>query len=70
MLIGKLIDELIMYYSFAIRRNCVSGKIKKEIWTTLYHKISTDKNSQHQYCPVGDNSCMWQKTKALNELAA
>ena len=66
MLTGKLIDELTMYYGFAIRRNCVSvGKIKKEIWTTLYHKIFIDKNPQHQECPVGDNS--WQKAKTLNE---
>ncbi|KYN10011.1 hypothetical protein ALC57_17864 [Trachymyrmex cornetzi] len=62
MLTGKLIDELTMYYSLAIRRNCVSiGKMKK--------KIFTDKNPRHQYCPVGDNLwCTRQKAKANDGL--
>lgn len=47
-LTGKLIDELTIYYGLAIRRNTGSIKnMKKEIWATLYHKISTDENPQH-----------------------
>lgn len=44
--------------------------MKKEIWATLYHKISTDEKPQHQYCPIGENSwCTWQKAKASNKLS-
>lgn len=69
-LTGKLIDELTIYYGLAIRRNTDSiENMKKEIWATLYHKISTDKNPQHDNCPVGENSwCTWQKAKACNQL--
>lgn len=70
-LTGKLIDELTVFYGLAIRRNHDSTEnMKKEIWATLYHKISTDEKSQHQYCPVGENSwCTWQKAKASNKLS-
>lgn len=70
-LTGKLIDELSIYYGLAIRRNyeCVPS-MKKEIWTTFYHQISTDANPQHDSCPVGEASwCTWQKAKAFNKLA-
>ncbi|EFN81035.1 hypothetical protein EAI_05560, partial [Harpegnathos saltator] len=29
---------------------------KKTIWATFYHKISTDENPQHNYCPIGADS--------------
>ncbi|EFN61741.1 hypothetical protein EAG_00134, partial [Camponotus floridanus] len=42
-LTGKLIDDLSLYFGLAIRRNHNSiVDMKKEIWATLYHKISTD----------------------------
>jgi len=70
-LTGKLIDKLTIYYDLAIRKNSDSvEKIKKKIWATLYHKISTNENPQHQNCPVGvDSWCTWQKTKASKKLA-
>lgn len=69
-LTGKLIDELSVYYGLAIRRNCDSvEKMKNEIWSTLYHKISTDSTSQHDRCPAGEESwCSWQKAKATDSL--
>ncbi|EFN87002.1 hypothetical protein EAI_08619, partial [Harpegnathos saltator] len=35
--------------------------LKDAIWTTFYHKISTDVKPQHMYCLPGANSwCTWQ----------
>ncbi|XP_012232335.2 uncharacterized protein [Linepithema humile] len=69
-LTGKLIDELTIYYGLAIRRNPNSIEdMRREIWATLFHKISTDSEPQHDRCPVGENSwCSWQQAKAHNEL--
>lgn len=69
-LTGKLIDELTMYYGLAIRRNSSSLEdMKREIWATLNHKISTNDKPQHSKCPVGPDSwCSWQKAKATGEL--
>lgn len=69
-LTGKLIDELSIYYGLAIRRNHDSvEKIRKEIYATLQHKMSTDKKPTHDKCPPGENSwCSWQKAKATGEL--
>jgi len=69
-LTGKLIDDLSLYFGLAIRRNHNSiVNMKKEIWATLYHKISTDDNPQHDRCPDGENSwCSWKKAKSRNEL--
>ena len=39
--------------------------MRKEIYATLCHKLSTDEKPQHDRCPVGGNSwCSWQKAKA------
>ena len=69
-LTGKLIDELIMYYGLAIRRNRGSVEdMRKEIYAALYHKIATDEKPQHDRCPVGENPwCSWQKAKASHTL--
>jgi len=66
-LTGKLIDELSIYYGLAIRRHCNSIEdMKKAIWATLYHKISTDEKPQHHFCPEGPKSwCAWQLQKAI-----
>jgi len=60
-LTGKLIDDLSIYYGLAIRRNHDSiEKMKNDIWATLYHKLSTDENPQHDKCPSGLESwCSW-----------
>lgn len=70
-LTNNLINDLTLYYGMAIRRNCNESVavMKKAVWATLYHKISTDEKPQHQDCPVGKDSwCKWQKAKANNEL--
>ena len=51
-LTGKLIDE-----NMARSRNTDSVEnIRKEIFATLYHKISTDQKPQHDRCPKGQDS--------------
>lgn len=69
-LTGKLIDDLSIYYGLAIRRNHDSiEKMKNDIWATLYHKLSTDENPQHDKCPFGLESwCSWQRAKASGTL--
>lgn len=71
----KLINDLTICYGLAIRNNCNSKEeMRKAIWATFYHKISTDKEPQHHNCPVGTDSwCSWQKAKGewdLEELCA
>ncbi|XP_032687666.1 uncharacterized protein LOC116851889 [Odontomachus brunneus] len=40
----------------------------KAIWSTLYHKSSSDDNPKHDYCPEGPNSwCTWQRAKAVRQ---
>ncbi|CAB3232299.1 unnamed protein product [Arctia plantaginis] len=69
-LIGKLIDKLTVYYGLAIRRHCDSvDSMYKAIWASYFHNCSTDKNPQHDNCPIGENSwCSWQKARALGTL--
>ena len=69
-LIGKLIDELSVYYGLAIRGNTDSVEnMRKKIYATLYHKISTDGKPQHERCSVGrDSWCSLQKAKASHTL--
>ncbi|KAL7290650.1 hypothetical protein TKK_0015411 [Trichogramma kaykai] len=69
-LTGKLIDELSIYYGLAIRRNSDSvEKMKNEIWASIFHKLSTDDEPQHDRCPPGEDSWYsWQQAKATNSL--
>lgn len=54
---GKLIDELSVYYGLAISRhkNLIED-MKTAIWATLKHKSSTDAKPQHENCPSGPSS--------------
>jgi len=67
----KLIDKLTIFYGLAIRRNVDSVvNMRKEIWATLKHNISTNDKPQHDDCPAGSESwCSWQRAKADNDLA-
>lgn len=69
-LTDKLIKELTIFYGLAIRRNPDSvDDMYNAVWTTYYHKISTNENPQHMYCPVGSQSwCKWRKNEAENIL--
>lgn len=40
--------------------------MKNEIWTTLFHKLSTDENPQHEKC--SESWCNWKKAQAANSL--
>ena len=69
-LTNKLIGELTKYYGMAIRNNKDNIKdMKNAIMATLFHKCSSDKNPQHQFCPKGMNSwCSWQIAKVEKKL--
>lgn len=63
------IDLLQRYYGLAIRRNCNNVEdMKKAVWSSYFHKLSTDKKSQHELCPKGaDSWCGYQKAKISGE---
>lgn len=67
----KLIDELTVSYGGAIRNNTNSvHNMKRAIWASYYHKISTDEEPQHSFCPSGrDSWCDWQRAVAEGSLA-
>ena len=44
--------------------------MREAIWATFHHYCSTDKNSQHEKCPIGPDSwCSWQRAAAALELS-
>ncbi|GBO26522.1 hypothetical protein AVEN_75277-1 [Araneus ventricosus] len=60
------IDKLQNYYGLAIRRNldCVHA-MRQAIWAIFMHKLSTDENPQHGFCPIGEDSwCGFKKAEA------
>ncbi|XP_032690268.1 uncharacterized protein LOC116853322 [Odontomachus brunneus] len=65
-LTNKLIQDLLLYYGLAIRRHTNSiQNMKKEIWATFFHKISTDEEPQHSHCPANaDSWCKWRQHEA------
>ncbi|XP_018317259.1 uncharacterized protein [Mycetomoellerius zeteki] len=69
-LTDKVINDMSLYYSLAIRKNKDSvNDMHNAIWAILLYKSSTDTNPQHQNCPEGaDSWCTWQKAKAEDKL--
>ncbi|KMQ84720.1 hypothetical protein RF55_17253 [Lasius niger] len=69
-LTNKLMQDLSLYYGLAIRRHTDSVEnMKKEIWATFFHKISTDEEPQHLHCPAGAESwCKWRQHEAAGTL--
>ena len=59
------IDQLQTYYGKAIRNNLANVKdMKKAIWATYFHRMSTDDKPMHSLCPTGDNTwCKFNKSK-------
>jgi len=59
-------QDLSLYYGLAIQRHPDSVEdMRKEIWATYYHKISTDEKPQHHLCPIGKDSwCKWHQHEA------
>ncbi|GFW58990.1 uncharacterized protein TNCV_2830961 [Trichonephila clavipes] len=42
--------------------------MKKAVYATLYHSISTYQNPQHSKCPIGvDSWCFYQSAKAKGQ---
>ena len=67
-LTAKLIEQLTIFDGLAIRRNSDSvEKMKNEIWVTLFHKLSTDQNPQHDKC--SEAWCDWKKAQAAGALS-
>lgn len=66
-----MIDELSTYYGLAIRRNSDDvDKMRKAIWATIKHKMSTDSEPQHDDCPEGAESwCSWQRAVANGDIS-
>ena len=68
---GRMTDAVINtlqnYYGMAVKENTNNLQyMAKAIWASIMHRISTDDNPQHQFCPTGANSwCGWQKDQAL-----
>ncbi|GBM01350.1 hypothetical protein AVEN_135776-1 [Araneus ventricosus] len=51
------IDKIQNYHGLAIRRNLNSVHAKRQaIWAIFMHKLSTDDNTQHGFCPIGEDS--------------
>ena len=69
-LTNKIIKDLSEYYGLAIRRNPDSvGDMKKAVWATYNHKISTNEEPHHSYCPSGAESwCEYRKHEAAGTL--
>ncbi|GBM10562.1 hypothetical protein AVEN_66204-1 [Araneus ventricosus] len=60
------IDKIQNYYGLAIRRNlnCVQA-MSQAIRAIFMHKLSTDENPQHGFCPIGEDSwCGFKKAEA------
>lgn len=61
------IDRLQTYYGLAIRKNCSNVKdMRQAIWAIFLHKLSTDENPQHGFCPSdADTWCKFKKAELL-----
>lgn len=69
-LTNKVMQQLSTYYELAVRRHPNSTKdMKNAIWSTFYHKISTDDKPQHKHCPVGaDSWCKYRLAESNGTL--
>lgn len=51
------IDCLTQYYGLAIRRNVGDlENMRRAVWATWFHRVSTDETPQHGLCPKGEDS--------------
>lgn len=64
------IDTLQQYYGKAIRKNLEdTNQMKRAIWATFFHTLSTDENPNHALCPKGVSSwCGYNKAQELNTI--
>ncbi|KAJ4441133.1 hypothetical protein ANN_10983 [Periplaneta americana] len=69
-LTGTEIDNIQRYYGLAIRNNCHDLRsMRKAVWATYFHKLSTDETPQHGLCPAGaDSWCRYRRAEASGEV--
>lgn len=65
----KTIDSLQNYFGLAIRRNRGNLKaMRKDVWATFFHRLSTDEKPNHHMCPKGvDSWCKFERAKVTKE---
>ena len=58
----KLQKQLSVSYAQALKDGAPDvDKMKEAVMASLYHRMSTDDQPQHQYCPRGEDSwCKYQ----------
>lgn len=61
------IDNLQRYYGLAIRNNPTSvDNMRRAIWASYFHTLSTDDKPQHSLCPKGKHPwCRYNKAQEL-----
>lgn len=69
-LTGTEIDNIQRYYGLAIRNNCHDlSSMRKAVWATYFHKLSTDETPQHGLCPAGaDSWCRYRRAEVSGEV--
>ena len=56
-LTDSMIDKLQNYYGMAIRSNIHDlESMRRAVWATYFHELSTDEKPQHGLCPKGHDS--------------
>ncbi|KAK4316439.1 hypothetical protein Pmani_012403 [Petrolisthes manimaculis] len=64
-LTNEKIKKLTKYFNYAIRNGNTVEEMKRNIYATLRHCISTDQKPQHSSCPVGTTYwCFYQRAVA------
>lgn len=68
-LTGGEITKLTLYYGKAIRSNPTDKeKMRRAIWATYHHRVSTDEEPSHHFCPEGESSwCLFQRAKSSGD---
>ena len=68
-LTGEVITKLQLYYKKAIR-SCTgdADAMRKAVFASFFHAVSTDEDPHHNHCPAGTNSwCFYQRAVAKGE---
>lgn len=62
------VQKLQTFYGLAIRRNCHSlNEMKKSVWATYFHVMSSNSNPTHQLCPTDELTwCKYNKSLEEN----
>ena len=62
-------DKLSAYYASQLKENAPDvEKMRKGVYASLFHSVSTDDDPHHAYCPEGPTSwCFFQRAAALKE---